>query len=129
MFLRIKILIILLFFIQSRLAQGFNIHYCGKLVADFSYLHNAEGCDMHDSKFSNNYQISEKTCCQDKVYIFDKNQIETESKIILLFNPPMGQTFFGDILHVNKFALIKIPEFPPPKLRAFKKNCAFIFYG
>ena len=84
---------------------------------------------MHDSKFSNNHQISEKTCCQDMALIFDKNQIETESKIILFFNPPMGQFFFGDILHVNKFALIKIPEFPPPKLHAFKKNCAFIFYG
>jgi hypothetical protein len=24
---------------------------------------------------------------------------------------------------------LPIPEFPPPKLPAFKKNCSFIFYG
>ena len=47
---KIKIFCILLLFIQSRVVHGINIHYCGNLVADLSYLHNAEGCDMHNSK-------------------------------------------------------------------------------
>ena len=129
MLFRIKILFILLFFIQSRIAHGVNIHFCGNLVADFSYLHDAEGCNMHDSKFENNYKISQKTCCYDKVIIYDKNQIENESKTISLFNTVISQSFFGNILIEDKYFFPKIPEFPPPKTPSFKKNCSYIFYG
>ena len=127
--MKIKILAILLFFTQSRVALGINIHYCGNLVANLSYLHSVESCDMHDSKFDNNCQISQETCCQDTALIFDKNQIETEFKKISLFSPITGQTFSRDVLNVDKIILVTIREFPPPRLPAFKKNCAFIFYG
>ena len=86
MSMRVKILFILLFFIQSRIAHGINIHYCGNLVADLSYLHNAEGCNMHNSKSDKDCHISQKTCCLDKVLVYDKNQIENESISFSLFN-------------------------------------------
>ncbi len=129
MLLRVKILIILSFFIQSRIAQGINIHYCGNLVADLSYLYDAEGCDMHNSKSEKDHYISQKTCCLDKVLVYDKNQIENESISFSLFNSVKDQFIFGDFLFENKNILLPIPEFPPPKLPAFKKNCSFIFYG
>ncbi len=128
MLLRVKILFILLFFIQSRIAHGINIHYCGNLVADLSYLHEAEGCDMHNSKSEKDCHISQKTCCLDKVLVYDKNQIENESISFSLFNYIKDQFIFGDFLFENKNILLPIPEFPPPKLPAFKKNCSFIFY-
>ena len=126
---KIKIFCILLFFIQSRVAHGINIHYCGNLVADLSYLHNAEGCDMHNSKSEKDCHISQKTCCLDKVLVYDKNQIENESISFSLFNSVKNQFIFGYFLFENKNILLPIPEFPPPKLPAFKKNCSFIFYG
>ena len=129
MLLRVKILFILLFFIQSRIAHGINIHYCGNLVADLSYLHDAEGCNMHNSKSEKDYQISQKTCCLDKVLVYDKNQIENESIWLSLFNCLKDQFIFGDLVFENKNILLPIPEFPPPKLPAFKKNCSFILYG
>jgi hypothetical protein len=129
MLLRVKILFILLFFIQSRIAHGINIHYCGNLVADLSYLHDAEGCDMHNSKSEKDCHISQKTCCLDKVLVYDKNQIENESISFSLFNSVKDQFIFGDFLFENKNILLPIPEFPPPKLPVFKKNCSFIFYG
>ena len=129
MLLRVKILIILSFFIQSRIAHGINIHYCGNLVADLSYLYDAEGCDMHNSKSEKDHHISQKTCCLDKVLVYDKNQIENESISFSLFNSVKDQFIFGDFLFENKNILLPIPEFPPPKLPAFKKNCSFIFYG
>ena len=129
MFTRIKILTILLFFIQSRVALGVNIHYCENLVANFSYLHSVEGCDMHDSKFDDNYQISQEACCQDMALIFDKNQIETESKTTSLFDTTISQSFFEYIFIVDDYIITKIPEFPPPKIPAFKKYCSLVFYG
>tara|TARA_B100000963_G_scaffold63313_1_gene51321 strand:+ start:232 stop:621 length:390 start_codon:yes stop_codon:yes gene_type:complete len=129
MLLRIKILFILLFFIQSRIAQGINIHYCGNLVADFSYLYDAEGCNMHNSKFEKYCHISQKTCCHDKVLVYDKNQLETESKTVVLFKNEDSQTFFGDVFIVDKNNFETIPEFPPPKIPIFKINCSLIFYG
>tara|TARA_A200000113_G_scaffold112995_1_gene101446 strand:- start:319 stop:708 length:390 start_codon:yes stop_codon:yes gene_type:complete len=129
MFLRVKILFILLFFIQSRIAHGINIHYCGNLVADLSYLHDAEGCDMHNSKSEKDCHISQKTCCLDKVLVYDKNQIENESISFSLFNSVKDQFILGDLLFANKNILLPIPESPPPKLPVFKKNCSFIFYG
>ena len=127
--MRIKILFILLFFIQSRIAHGINIHYCGNLVADFSYLHDAEDCGMHNFKSEKNYHISKKTCCLDKVLVYDKNQIEKKSISFSLFNSVKDQFIFGDLVFENKNILLPIPEFPPPKLPAFKKNCSFILYG
>ena len=127
MSLRVKILFILLFFIQSRIAHGINIHYCGNLVADLSYLYDAEGCDMHNSE--KDHHISQKNCCLDKVLVYDKNQIENESISFSLFNSVKDQFIFGDFLFENKSVLLPIPEFPPPKLPVFKKNCSFIFYG
>ena len=129
MLLRIKILCILLFFIQSRIAYGINIHFCGNLVEGFSYLHEAKGCDMHDSKSEKDCHISQKTCCLDKVLVYDKNQIENESISFSFSNSVKDQFIFGDFLYENKNILLPIPEFPPPKLPAFKKNCSFIFYG
>ena len=129
MLLRVKILFVLLFFIQSRIAHGINIHYCGNLVADLSYLHDAKGCDMHNSKSEKDCHISQKTCCLDKVLVYDKNQIENESISFSLFNSVKDQFIFGDFLFENKNILLPIPEFPPPKLPVFKKNCSFIFYG
>jgi len=129
MLLRVKILLILLFFIQSRLAHGINIHYCGNLVADLSYLYDAEGCDMHNFKSEKDCHISQKNCCFDKVLVYDKNQIESESISSSLFNSINDQFIFGDFLFENKNILLPIPESPPPKLPAFKKNCSFIFYG
>ena len=129
MSLRVKILFILLSFIQSRIAHGINIHYCGNLVADLSYLYNAEGCDMHNSKSEKDCHISQKTCCLDKVLVYDKNQIENESISFSCFNYIKDQFIFGDFLYENRNILLQIPEFPPPKLPAFKENCSFIFYG
>ena len=129
MLFRIKILFILLFFLQSRIAHGVNIHFCGNLVADFSYLHDAEGCSMHISKSHKHNHISQKTCCHDKVIIYDKNQLETESHATSLFITVNSQSFYENIFIVDKYILPKIPEFPPPKIPSFKKNCSLVFYG
>ena len=127
--MRIKILFILLFFIQSRIAHGINIHYCGNLVADFSYLHDAEGCDMHNFKSEKDYHISQKSCCHDKVLFYDKNQLKTESKTLTLFTEDVIQTSFGYKFILDRYIFSKIPEFQPPKIPAFKIYCSFVFYG
>lgn len=129
MFSRIKVFFILLLFIQSRIVYGVNIHYCGNHIANLSYLYDAEGCEMHNPKYGKNHYISQKTCCYDKVLFYDKNQLETESKIIFIYNPVVEKIFFAETIFLNKFIISTIPEFPPPKLHAYKKNCAFIFYG
>jgi hypothetical protein len=129
MLFRIKILFILLFFIQSRIAHGVNIHFCGNLVADFSYLHDAEGCDMHSPKSVKDHHISKKTCCHDKVIIYDKNQLETESKTTSLFNTVISQSFYENIFIVDRYILPKIPESNTNKIPFFKENCSLVFYG
>lgn len=129
MLFRIKILFILLFFIQSRLVHGVNIHYCGNLVVDFSYLHDAQGCDMHNSKSEKDQHVTQKTCCYDKVLVYDKNQLETESKTTSLFNTSTSQPFFEYLSILDVYISTTIPEFPPPKIPAFKKYCSFVFYG
>ena len=102
MFSRIKVFFILLLFIQSRIVYGVNIHYCGNHIANLSYLYDAEGCEMHNPKYGKNHHISQKTCCYDKVLFYDKNQLETESKIILLYQQ------YQNFLHQNYMLIKKI---------------------
>ena len=84
---------------------------------------------MKNSKSEENHHFTQKTCCHDKVLVYDKNQIETESKTISLFDTATCQSFFDYIFILDDYTTTTVPEFPPPKIPAFKKYCSLVFYG
>ena len=131
---QLRILILLLFFLHSKIGVAFNVHYCGKHIAKISWAFDAKGCGMEqtDLPLSTADQLSQKSCCDNDVVIAqnDADQTKVEGQKVLLYARTNQWSLFEKQVEIIAFtSSINNSTYPPPKRAQYKINCAFIFYA
>lgn len=131
---QLRILILLLFFLQSKIGVAINVHYCGKHIAEISWAFDAKGCGMEkvDLSLCDSDQLTQKSCCADDVIIAqnDSDQSKVEGQKPLLFATTNQRSSFEQQIEIIDFTpSIYNSTYPPPKIPYYKINCAFIFYA
>ena len=131
---QLRILILLLFFLHSKIGVAFNVHYCGKHIAEISWVFDAKGCGMEqtDLPLSTADQLSQKSCCDNDVVIAqnDADQTKVEGQKVLLYARTNQRSLFEKQVEIIAFTpSINNSTYPPPKRAQYKINCAFIFYA
>ena len=129
---QLRVLLLLLLFLQSKIGVAFNVHYCGEHIAKISWAFDAKGCGMEKKiPLTDTLQFNQKSCCEDDLIISqndsDQNINDQEqSKVEVLtetFNPS-----FKPI--VANHAIIQYSGIrPPPREPLYIKHCAQIFYA
>lgn len=131
---QLRILILLLFFLQSKIGVAFNVHYCGKHIAEISWAFDAQGCGMEkvDLSLCDSDQLIQKSCCDDDVIIAqnDTDQTKVEGQKTLFYARTNQRNSFEQQVEIIDFTpSINDTTYPPPKIPHYKINCAFIFYA
>ena len=132
--MQLRILIFLLFFLHSKVGVAFNVHYCGKHIAEISWAFDAKGCGMEqtDLPLSTADQLSQKSCCDNDVVIAqnDADQTKVEGQKALLYARTNQRSLFEKQVEIIAFTpSINNSTYPPPIRAQYKINCAFIFYA
>lgn len=128
---QLRVLLLLLLFLQSKIGVAFNVHYCGEHIAKISWAFDAKGCGMEKKiPTTNELQFSQKSCCEDDLIISqndsDQNINDQEQSnvgvLTKTFNP-----IFKPI--VAKHVIVQQMGIrPPPREPLYIKHCAQIFY-
>ena len=128
---QLRVILLLLLFLQSKIGVAFNVHYCGAHIANISRAFDAKGCGMEKKiPTTEELQFSQKNCCEDDLIISqndsDQNINDQEqSNVEVLagtFNP-----IFRPIV-ANRATVQQMGIRPPPREPFYIKHCAQIFY-
>lgn len=132
---QLRVLLVAVFFLHSKIGVAFNVHYCGKHIAEISWAFDAKGCGMEKENLSLDFsdQLIQKTCCEDDSIISqntsDQTKSEVKSQSVLVNSTRFYQFNCGlKMLSLNRIDT-SCNHPPPPKIHIYKKNCSFIFYG
>jgi len=131
---RLKVILLLLLFVHSKIGMAHNFHYCGDHLASISSAYNPKGCGMEMTKNQKTEGLSftQKSCCSDALEIFQSTEdisIADEVKGLDLdfFSPPILGIRSSSVLAYN--LKIQINERPPPLQRhLFSLYGSFVFY-
>ena len=67
---QLRVILLLLLFLQSKIGVAFNVHYCGAHIAKISWAFDAKGCGMEKKiPITEEHQFSQKNCCEDDLII------------------------------------------------------------
>ena len=128
---QLRVILLLLLFLQSKIGVAFNVHYCGAHIAKISWAFDAKGCGMEKKiPTTEELQFSQKNCCEDDLIISqnvsDQNINDQEqSNVEFLagtFNP-----IFRPIV-ANSATVQQMGIRPPPREPLYINHCAQIFY-
>ena len=108
---RLKVILLLLLFVHSKMGMALNFHYCGDHIAAISLAYSPKGCGMEMTKNqkTEGLSFSQKSCCSDALEIFQS----TEQLNTISFQQ---QTFFVSIgfEQINAFQdLVNFVSFYP----------------
>lgn len=128
---QLRVLLLLVLFLQSKIGVAFNVHYCGAHIAKISWAFDAKGCGMEKKiPATDELQFSQKNCCDDDLII---SQNDSDQNINDLEQPnveALAETFnpvFKAIV-VKHSIVQQMGIRPPPKEPLYIKHCAQIFY-
>ncbi|MDG1053435.1 MAG: hypothetical protein P8O78_02250 [Flavobacteriaceae bacterium] len=128
---QLRVLLLLLLFLQSKIGVAFNVHYCGGHIAKISWAFDAKDCGMEKKNFpSDVLQFTQKSCCQDDVIIAQDDSDQTTNQ---------EKQFVDNFIQFELNDEINLPKLdprialqlvhPPPSIRKlYKINCAPLFY-
>ena len=128
---QLRVILLLLLFLQSKIGVAFNVHYCGAHIAKISWAFDAKGCGMEKKiPTTEELQFSQKNCCEDDLIISqndsDQNINDQEqSNLVVLagtYNP-----IFRPIV-ANRVTVQQMGIRPPPREPLYIKHCAQILY-
>ena len=128
---QLRVILLLLLFLQSKIGVAFNVHYCGAHIAKISWAFDAKGCGMEKKiPTTEELQFSQKNCCEDDFIISqndsDQNINDQEqSNLVILagtYNP-----IFRPIV-ANRVTVQQMGIRPPPREPLYIKHCAQILY-
>ena len=128
---QLRVILLLLLFLQSKIGVAFNVHYCGAHIAKISWAFDAKGCGMEKKiPTTEELQFSQKNCCEDDFIISqndsDQNINDQEqSNLVVLagtYNP-----IFRPIV-ANRVTVQQMGIRPPPREPLYIKHCAQILY-
>ena len=130
---QLRSILLLLLFLHSKIGVALNVHYCGGHVAVISWAYSPENCGMEMKKNSSELpRFSAKHCCDDDLVVEqnseDQKQPDQEDRRIVA---NLTQPVFQDTnswSYTNQQLVFSVYN-PPPKLKQYKLNCSFIFYG
>lgn len=128
---QLRVLLLLLLFLQSKIGVAFNVHYCGAHISKISWAFDAKGCGM-EKKFptSEELQFSQKKCCEDDLIISqndsDQNNNDQEQPNVAVFAKTLNPAF--KTIVVNHAIVQQMGIRPSPREPLYIKHCAQIFY-
>ena len=128
---QLRVFLLLLLFLQSKIGVAFNVHYCGNHIAKISWAFDAKGCGMEKKiPATDELQFSQKNCCDDDLIISqndnDQNINDQEQSNVEAFAEKFNPVFKAIVVTPS----IEQPKGtrPPPKEPLYIKHCAQIFY-
>lgn len=128
---QLRTFLLLILFLHSKIGVALNVHYCGGHIAVISWAFAVENCGMEQEPSSSDApRFSGKHCCDDDLVVEqnsnDQNKQEVEQPFSTVAHT---ETLWlkKSTLAVNGLVLTNKP--PPPKLKAYLVNCAYIFYA
>ncbi len=130
---QLRILVLLLFFLHSKIGVAFNVHYCGKHIAEISWAFDPKGCGMEPSELPgcDKERLTQKSCCLDDVVIQQNN---ADQDILKQIKPSIlaNGVWLSEVEQLDHF--VPPPEVlrskDPPCLKAlYKRYCSYVFYG
>lgn len=130
---QLRILLILVLFLHSRIGLAINVHYCGAHIAKISWAFHAEGCGMENEQIpiSSLDQFKQSNCCVNDVVLVHNETEQTEPKVQdISFSLLYNEHFY----ELKKTALklsvnpLKWVQKPPPKLAFYLTYCARLIY-
>ena len=131
---QLKVILLLLLFVHSKMGMALNFHYCGDHLAEVSFAFSPKGCGMEKIKkeSSNTLEFSKKSCCLDDIQVFQSAEDITLSNeangLVLDYLSPSLQNEF---IAPNLFSCFIIEQncLPPPITSSlFKLYSSFVFY-
>lgn len=128
---QLRVFLLLLLFLQSKIGVAFNVHYCGNHIAKISWAFDAKGCGMEKKiPTTNELQFSQKNCCQDDLIISqndgDQNINDLEQSNVEVLTETFNPIFKPIVANRASVQLMGIR--PPPREQLYIKHCAQIFY-
>ena len=131
---RLKVILLLLLFVHSKMGMALNFHYCGDHIAAISSAYNPKGCgiEMTKNQKTVGFYFTQKSCCSDALKIFQSTEdisIADEAKWLDVdfSSPPILVIHRLSGLTYNQ--KIQINERPPPLQRQlFIMYGSFVFY-
>lgn len=130
---QLRIILLVLLFLQSKIGMAFNVHYCGSQIAKISWSFDAKGCGMENPKTNSIplAQLLQQMCCSDDQIIAqnDTDQNTTQDDLVINPNATAHSSLFGQSLVLPNKSIIQRTPDPPPVISAlYKRNCALVFY-
>ena len=128
---QLRVILLLLLFLQSKIGLAFNVHYCGEHIAKISWAFDAKGCGMEKKiPTTNELQFSQKNCCQDDLIISqndgDQNINDLQQSNVEVLTETFNPIFKPIVANRATVQLMGIR--PPPREPLYIKHCAQIFY-
>ena len=131
---RLKVILLLLLFVHSKMGMALNLHYCGDHIALISLAYSPKGCGMEviKNQKTEGFSFSQKSCCSDALEIFQSTEdisIADEAKglDLHLFSPPIqGIRKLPVLTYSQKIQINKRP--PPLQRQLFSLYGSFVFY-
>ena len=128
---QLRVLLLLLLFLHSKIGVAFNVHYCGEHIAKISWAFDAKGCGMEKKiPATDALQFSQKNCCDDDLIISqndsDQNINDLEQPAVTAFIETFHPVFSAIEIKPSIVQLVGIR--PPPREPFYIKHCAQIFY-
>lgn len=128
----LRVILLIVFFLHSKVGVAFNVHYCGGHIAQISTVFNATGCGMEKktSPVSSEVEFSTKSCCEDELIVEQNDDEFKETNSLKTFHPPIY------VLHppcaISYAATPKSTPLntrPPPKeVPFYLQYCSLVFY-
>ena len=128
---QLRVLLLLLLFLQSKIGVAFNVHYCGAHIAKISWAFDAKGCGMEKKiPTTEELQFSQKNCCEDDLIVSqndsDQNINDQKQPNVAVFAKTLNPAF--KTIVVNHAIVQQMGIRPPPREPLYIKHCAQIFY-
>ena len=132
---QLKVILLLLLFVHSKMGMALNFHYCGDHLAEISFAFNPKGCGMESSTLetSNTLNFFQKSCCSDDLKVYQSMEYITILDDVQAVNidaeGPICQNTYSD-LAVLSAQQLKLKLRPPPRRsNLFLLYSYFVFYG
>jgi len=131
---QLKLFLLILLFIHSKMGMALNFHYCGDHLAEISLALNPKGCGMETSKISHSDILTffQKSCCADEVEIFqndgDISLIDEYGEYDFQIKD-VNLNYYSKINWVNYPQIIQFHPRPPPLKKDFYRiYSSFLYY-
>ena len=128
---QLRVLLLLLLFLHSKIGVAFNVHFCGDHIAKISWAFDAKGCGMEKKNLPLDLlQFTQQSCCQDHVIIAQDDSDQTTNQEKQLVDIFIQFELMDEIApsQLDPIIALQSAHTPPPIRKLYRLNCAPLFY-